>query len=83
MPLVTYGEMLLIIAEADARTSFTAGLTSYNDYRDLLNTGYSIGIDNSGYDSETFAYAPYVAADNAPTIGKENTAGTLTNQIPY
>jgi hypothetical protein len=25
MPLVTYGEMLLIIAEADARTSFASG----------------------------------------------------------
>jgi hypothetical protein len=43
MPLVTYGEMLLIIAEADARTSFASGLTSYNAYRALLNTGYSIG----------------------------------------
>jgi hypothetical protein len=36
-------EMLLIIAEADARTSFASGLTSYNAYRALLNTGYSIG----------------------------------------
>jgi hypothetical protein len=35
--------MLLIIAEADARTSFASGLTSYNAYRALLNTGYSIG----------------------------------------
>ncbi len=79
MPLVTYGEMLLIIAEADARTSFTTGLTSYNAYRTLLNTGYSIGIDNSGYESETFAYAPYVASDFSPT-GMENIAGTLTDQ---
>ena len=80
MPLVTYGEMLLIVAEADARTSFAEGLTSYNAYRALLNTGYSIGIDNSGYESETFAYAPYTAADFAPTTGMENISGTLTDR---
>jgi hypothetical protein len=65
MPLVTYGEMLLIIAEVDARSSFATGLTSYNAYRNLLNTGYSIGIDNSGYDSEAFSYLPYAATDFA------------------
>jgi hypothetical protein len=35
VPLVTYGETLLIIA----------GSKLYNSYRALLNTGYSIGID--------------------------------------
>jgi hypothetical protein len=55
MPLVTYGEMLLIIAEADARTSFASGLTSYNAYRALLNTGYSIGEKN-GYKGLAFRY---------------------------
>ena len=80
MPMVTYGEMLLIIAEADARTSFSAGLTSYNAYRALLNTGYSIGIDNSGYSTATFAYDPYVASDFAAG-GMENNSGTaLTDQ---
>jgi hypothetical protein len=87
MPLVTYGEMLLIIAEVDARTSFAAGLASYNAYRAVLNTGYSIGIDNDGYDidgnagptpPETFSYLPYTAADFAQG-GMEN-ATTETDQ---
>jgi len=63
MPMVSYGEMLLIIAEADARTSFAAGLSSYNNYRSLLNTGYSIGINNSGYETKIFSYLAYDAAD--------------------
>lgn len=79
MNLVTYGEMLLIIAEADARTSFATGLDSYNEYRSLLNTGYSIGINNDGYDDETFSYAAYDAADFAAS-GMENVSGSLTNQ---
>lgn len=78
MPMVTYGEMLLIISEVDARTSFSDGLTSYNNYRALLNTGYSIGINNSGYDTETFSYLAYDAADFA-SGGIEN-ATSLTNQ---
>lgn len=65
MPMVTYGEMLLIIAEVDARTDFASGLASYNNYRSLLNTGYSIGINNDGYDTETFSYAAYDAIDFA------------------
>lgn len=89
MPMVTYGEMLLIIAEADARSGFASGLASYNNYRALLNTGYSIGINNSGYalynydlDQEivqTFSYVAYDAADFAPA-GMENVSGTLTAQ---
>ena len=78
MPMVTYGEMLLIIAEVDARSSFSDGLTSYNNYRSLLNTGYSIGIDNSGYDGNSFQYTAYDASDFAAG-GMEN-AGTLSNQ---
>ena len=66
MPLVTYGEMLLIIAEADARINgLSAGVDSYNTYRALLNTGYSIGIDNSGYVDEDFLYLPYTNSDFA------------------
>lgn len=72
MPMVTYGEMLLIIAEADARTSLSAGVTSYNTYRALLDTGYSIGITNAGYDTETFNYDAYVDADFMAG-GMENT----------
>lgn len=79
MPMVTYGEMLLIIAEVDARNSLTDGLASYNNYRAILNTGYSIGIDNSGYESETFSYAPYDATDFAPG-GMENASSSLTDQ---
>ncbi|TDE42899.1 SusD/RagB family nutrient-binding outer membrane lipoprotein [Flavobacterium rhamnosiphilum] len=63
LPLVTYGEMLLIIAEVDARTSLSAGVTSYNKYRALLDTGYSIGVSNSGYAGLTFNYDVYADAD--------------------
>lgn len=84
LPLVTYGEMLLIIAEADARASFSAGLTSYNSYRALLNTGYSIGNVNAGvasmgYSGLAFKYDPYVASDFA-SGGMENVNGSLTDQ---
>ena len=77
MPLVSYGEMLLIIAEADARTSFASGLSSYNNYRALLNTGYSIGVNNLGYGGLAYSYLPYVTADFAAG-GMENPT-TLTN----
>jgi hypothetical protein len=80
LPMVTYGEMLLIISEVDARSSFTAGLNSYNSYRNLLNTGYSIGIDNAGYDSETFKYLPYVASDFSAGGIENNSGTTLTDQ---
>ena len=55
--------MLLIIAEADARTNLSAGVTSYNKYRALVDTGYSIGISNSGYAGLTFNYDAYADAD--------------------
>lgn len=80
LPMVTYGEMLLIIAEVDARSSFATGLSSYNTYRALLNTGYSIGISNSGYESETFKYAPYDAADFAAGGIENNTGVALSDQ---
>lgn len=79
LPMVTFGEMLLIISEVDARTSFTTGLASYNNYRNLLNTGYSIGINNDGYDTETFGYAAYDASDFV-ALGMENVSGSLSNQ---
>ena len=92
MPMVTYGEMLLIIAEVDARTSFNTGLASYNNYRALLTTGYSIGskngknglaMPNTGYfdgvNNLPYKYLPYVDADFAPT-GIENASGTLNAQ---
>lgn len=79
LPMVTYGEMLLIISEIDARSSFATGLASYNAYRALLNTGYSIGIANDGYDTETFKYDPYVAADFAAGGMENNSGPTLTD----
>lgn len=48
MRLISYGEMLLIQAEAEARTSDVAtALPLYNQYRDLLDNGY----DTGGYES--------------------------------
>lgn len=79
IPLVTYGEMLLIVAEVDARASVVTGTTSYNDYRALLNTGYSIGIDNSGYNSAAFSYLPYTAADFLAG-GIENPSPSISQQ---
>lgn len=80
VPLVTYGEMLLIIAEVDTRAGFATGLTSYNAYRALLNTGYSIGINNNGYKAETFSYLPYTAGDFAAGGIENNGATALTDQ---
>jgi hypothetical protein len=57
--------MLLIITEVDARGSVLTGTTSYNKYRALLNTGYSIGIDNSGYNGKAIRYLPYDPTDFA------------------
>ena len=89
IPLVTYGEMLLIIAEVDARTDFTSGLNSYNNYRALLNTGYSIGMANLGYSlynyntdlyiPQSFSYLDYDASDFAAG-GIENATSSLTDQ---
>lgn len=74
MPLVTYGEALLIIAEADARTQgVAAGVAAYNNYRQLLSTGYGL---TSTYAALDHRYDNYTAADfNAGGI--EN-PGTLT-----
>ncbi|WP_051907791.1 SusD/RagB family nutrient-binding outer membrane lipoprotein [Flavimarina sp. Hel_I_48] len=64
MPLITYGENLLIIAECEARINgIDAGIQAYNTYRALLDTGYSIGVDNNGYNDLTFNYDPYTAVD--------------------
>lgn len=58
LPLVTYGEMLLVQAEAQARDNFADGLTAYNAYRALINTGYSIPGE-----AADIKYDPYTAAD--------------------
>lgn len=89
IPLVTYGEMLLIISEVDARTSVATGVSSYNVYRNLLNTGYSIGVrddndkSNQGYyDGAThlsFSYQPYTVSDFLAG-GIENTSPVISQQ---
>lgn len=63
-PLVTFAENLLILAEAETRTTgFTAGLTRLNTYRAYMNTGAYI---NTTYlTAGNFKYDPYVAADFA------------------
>lgn len=69
-PFLTYGEMLLIQAEYQARTNgLSAGVTAYNAYRALLSTGYSIGVNNDGYaglfggNNAASMYLPYDVAD--------------------
>lgn len=79
MPLVTYGEALLIAAEADARISgISAGVTSYNKYRQLLSTGYGLTSDYSG---RALMYDDYTEAD-FNNGGLENTDGkTAVNAL--
>ena len=93
MPMVTYGEMLLIIAEVDARISLSSGVTSYNNYRALLNTGYSIGAStgtgtsvdntyaNSGY--ALYNYDSEVEIDQtfnySPYVDADFNAGGMEN----
>jgi hypothetical protein len=79
IPLVTYGEMLLITAEVDARASVLTGVTSYNVYRALLNTGYSIGIDNSGFNGKTIRYNAYDPTDFLAG-GMENPTPSISQQ---
>ena len=57
MPLVTYGETLLIIAEAEARLNgLAAGVSAYNQYRQLINTGYGFAnnLENVGWNFPDF-----------------------------
>lgn len=61
-PLATFGENLLILAEADARVNgFTAGLTRLNTYRAYMAPGGYIG--STFLTAGNFRYDPYVAAD--------------------
>ena len=57
--LLTYGEMLLIQAEAEARINgVAAALPIYNQYRTMLNSGYGMGTFDWGN-----VYPPYTIAD--------------------
>ena len=75
MPLVTYEENLLILAEAGLRLNgFTDGLTQLNKLRAVLRT--NLGLATMPPTGGTILYTDYVAADfNAGGI--EN-PGTLT-----
>ncbi|MCE2848479.1 MAG: SusD/RagB family nutrient-binding outer membrane lipoprotein [bacterium] len=75
MPLVTYEENLLILAEAGLRTvGFAEGLLQLNKLRAVLKT--NLGLAAAPATGGTILYEPYVAADfNAGGI--EN-RGTLT-----
>lgn len=69
MPLVTYEENLLILAEAGARTvDFATGLAHLNTLRAHLNAGAAF-IKVAA--SDVTLYSPYVAADFDP-LGMEN-----------
>lgn len=69
-PLITFGENLLILAEADYRLNgFTAGLNRLNTYRAWLNTGAHLSSTYAV--AGTFRYDPYTATDFA-TGGIEN-----------
>ena len=75
MPLVTYEENLLILAEAGLRTvGFAEGLLQLNKLRAVLKT--NLGLAAAPATGGTILYEPYVAADfNAGGIENK---GTLT-----
>lgn len=75
MPLVTYEENLLILAEAGLRTlGFNEGLLQLNKVRAVLKT--NLGLAVAPVTGGTILYDPYVAADFSAG-GIEN-KGTLT-----
>jgi hypothetical protein len=70
--MVTFFENQLILAEAAARSgSLVDGLPYLNEVRAWMNTG---GHVNSNFQSETYSYLPYEAADFA-NGGIENADG--------
>ena len=72
MPMVTYFENQLIMAEAAARTSFEDGLGHLNDYRAWLASGGR--LNDTFNDSANILYEAYDAADFADG-GMENLDG--------
>ncbi|HIP47862.1 MAG TPA: SusD/RagB family nutrient-binding outer membrane lipoprotein [Lutibacter sp.] len=78
MPLMTWGEMMLIQAEYQARTNgLSAGVIAYNTYRAALRTGYSIGVNDDCWGNPgacNSRYEDFVDADFAAG-GLENTDG--------
>jgi hypothetical protein len=61
MPMVTFAENTLILAECAARTvNFATGLGYLNDLRDWLNSG---GFLNDAFADSTYLYEAYDATD--------------------
>ena len=70
MPLVTYEENLLILAEAGLRTQgFATGLTNLNKLRGVLRS--NLGLSSAPATGGTIKYDDYIAADFDPA-GIEN-----------
>ncbi|MBC8344718.1 MAG: SusD/RagB family nutrient-binding outer membrane lipoprotein [Candidatus Marinimicrobia bacterium] len=72
MPMVTYAENQLILAEAGARSSFTTGLGHLNTYRAWLAGGGRLNSDFD--DAANYKYDAYVDAD-FESGGMENADG--------
>lgn len=83
MPLVTWGEMLLIQTEYELRTNgLSAGVSALNTYRAALRSGYSIGVNDDCWGNPTACnsrYLDYNDADFAPG-GMENEDGIDATQ---
>lgn len=78
-PLVTYGETLLIIAEAEARINgLSAGVTAYNTYRALIDGGYGFN-DNLG-EAGGWNFPAYADADFSPA-GVEDPGSTASSPV--
>lgn len=78
MPLVTYEETLLILAEAGLRVvSFAEGLTQLNKLRAVLRT--NLGLAAAPATGGTIKYDDYVAADFDPG-GMENATNITSSR---
>jgi len=77
MPMVTYAENQLILAECAARTvNFATALGHLNDLRDWLNSGAFL---NAAFADSAYLYEQYNAADFA-NGGMENPDGVSATQ---
>jgi hypothetical protein len=77
--MVTYGENVLIIAEVDARGSFTAGPTRQY-YMSVAKHWVFNRYFKFGYDSETFSYLMYVKQQILSLVEWKKYPDALTDQ---
>lgn len=78
LPLVTYGEMLLIKAECETRINgLSSGVAALNDYRDLLKSGYGIGPEDDcfGNPANCDSFYAYFIDSDFESGGIENEDG--------